>query len=201
MAPQLRARRWFGPRMRLVLGSLLGLTLIACTGGAPPAPELQDAGPTPADAAPADTGDLGAGDDAAVAEDAAAFEAVLLAVRLPRETAAQTQERAAQIENATLNAARIPLAAARMAVRVIDLAAQVVADGNLNAISDGVSGASMARAALTAAGTNVRINIESLSNKASAADLLTELKQLESQAASLEGNIRQSLESRAGFSF
>ena len=139
--------------------------------------------------------------NAAVAEDAAVFEAVLAAFRLPHDTPALEQERAIQIENATLAAARVPLEAARQAVRVIELAAQVVAQGNLNAISDGVSGAAMARAALTAAGTNVRINTDNLSNKANGATLLIELKILEAQAARSEAEIRQSLESRAGFSF
>ena len=59
----------------------------------------------------------------------------------------------------------------------------------------------MARAALTAAGTNVRINTDNLSNKANGASLLIELKILEAQAARSEAEIRQSLESRAGFSF
>lgn len=85
--------------MRLVLGSLLGLTLIACTGGAPPAQELQDAGPTPADAAPADTGDLGAGDDAAVAEDAQAAsddaQAVALDATAPPDAQAAADASAA----------------------------------------------------------------------------------------------------------
>jgi glutamate formiminotransferase/formiminotetrahydrofolate cyclodeaminase len=138
---------------------------------------------------------------AAVEEDAAAFEAVMAAFRLPKDSAEQEKLRTAEIQQATLQAARVPLLAAENAVRVIELAAQVVADGNLNAISDGASGAAMARAALNAAGTNVRINVNSLPEKAAGAELLAALKTLEARAIEYEAQIRGLLETRAGFSF
>ncbi len=138
---------------------------------------------------------------AGVAEDAAAFEQVMAAFRLPKDTPPQEKLRADEIQRATLNASRVPLLAAALSVSVMELAANVVADGNLNAISDGASGAALARAALTAAGTNVRINLSSLADKTPAALLLDELKALEARAAQLEAQIRQSLETRAGFGF
>ena len=139
--------------------------------------------------------------NAAVDEDAAAFATILTAFKLPRGSDQQEQERAVEIEKATMTAALVPLEAARKAVRVIELAALVAADGNLNAISDGASGAALARAALTAAGTNVRINLNNLTNKNAGLPLLSELSQLESRAAGLEVEIRQILVTRAGFSF
>ncbi len=135
---------------------------------------------------------------AAVAEDAAAFDAVMAAFKLPKDSETQAKLREAEIEKATLHAARVPLKVAGMAARVVELAAQMVAAGNLNALSDGASGAAMARAALTAAGYNVRININSLQDKASATGLLGELKTLEARANAAEGQIRQSLETRGG---
>ena len=137
--------------------------------------------------------------NAAVTQDAAAFEEVMSAFRLPKDTPEQSQQRARQVEVSTLNAARVPLAVTRKALRVIELSAQVVASGNLNAISDGVSGAALARAALLAAGTNVRINVNSLADQASGLSLLEELKNIETQALDFESEIRKSLELRAGF--
>lgn len=134
----------------------------------------------------------------AVAEDAAAFAAVLAAFKLPKETPAQEAQRSAEIEKATLAAAQVPLRVAGMAARAIALAAQVVSFGNLNAISDGASGAAMARAALTAAGYNVRINLNSLPNPSTGAALLAELTALEAQAAASEAEIRQALGTRGG---
>ncbi len=137
---------------------------------------------------------------AAIAEDAAAFEAVMAAFKLPKESEAQAKLRETEIERATLQAARVPLKVAGMAARVIELAAQVVAAGNLNAISDGASGAAMARAALTAAGYNVRININSLADTTSGVSLLAELESFEARANAAEGQIRQSLETRGRIS-
>ncbi len=137
---------------------------------------------------------------AAVDEDAAAFEAVMAAFKLPKDSETQAALRQTEIEKATLHAARVPLKVAGMAARVIELAVQIVAAGNLNAISDGASGAAMARAALTAAGYNARININSLQDKAAAAGLLEELETLEARANAAEGQIRQSLEMRGGIS-
>ena len=134
-----------------------------------------------------------------VSKDAEAFEKVMKAFKLPKETAQQQEVRVNSIEQATLEAARIPLDVARRACRVIELAAEVVAKGNLNAISDGVSGAAMGRAALTAAGTNVRINVKSLSDKNPGDRLILELTQLETQVEVIEMNIRHNLEQRAGF--
>ncbi len=137
---------------------------------------------------------------AAVNEDAAAFASVMAAFKLPKDSETQIKLRSAEIEKATLAAARVPLQVAGRAARVMELAAQIVAAGNLNAISDGASGAAMARAALTAAGYNVRININSLQDKAAAAGLLRELESFEARANAAEGQIRQFLETRGGFS-
>jgi glutamate formiminotransferase/formiminotetrahydrofolate cyclodeaminase len=135
---------------------------------------------------------------AAVAEDAAAFEAVMAAFKLPKDSVTQEKLRAAEIEKATLAAAKVPLKVAGKAVRVIELAAQIVVIGNLNAISDGASGAAMARAALASAGYNVRINVNSLADKTVGTNLLSELKQLEALATQREAEIRQTLETRGG---
>jgi glutamate formiminotransferase / formiminotetrahydrofolate cyclodeaminase len=135
---------------------------------------------------------------AAVAEDAAAFEAVMAAFKLPKDSVTQEKLRAAEIEKATLAAAKVPLKVAGKAVRVIELAAQIVVIGNLNAISDGASGAAMARAALASAGYNVRINVNSLADKTVGTNLLSELKQHEALATEREAEIRQTLETRGG---
>jgi glutamate formiminotransferase/formiminotetrahydrofolate cyclodeaminase len=134
----------------------------------------------------------------AVQKDSAAFEAVMAAFRLPKDTPEQEQARAAAIEQATLAASQAPLEVARQAVQVIELALQVTAHGNLNAITDGGSGAALARAALTAAGLNVRVNSLILQDRAAAESLLAELSALESRAAGLEAQIGAQLRERGG---
>jgi glutamate formiminotransferase/formiminotetrahydrofolate cyclodeaminase len=134
----------------------------------------------------------------AVDEDAAAFDAVMQAFKLPKDNETQKAERAAEIEKATLFAAQVPLRVAQRAATVMSLAERAAAFGNLNAISDASSGAAMARACLTAAGWNVRINVAALTDKAQGEALLSDLAKLESHAAKVEDALRTSLKTRAG---
>lgn len=137
---------------------------------------------------------------AAVDEDAAAFEGIMAAFKLPKETEEQQAARLAAIEQATLTAIRVPLATAEKAVKVLVLAERCVALGNANAITDAASAAAMARAALIAAGYNVRINVNSLSDKAAGEPFLAQLAALEARAEALEAQVRQALIERGGLS-
>jgi glutamate formiminotransferase/formiminotetrahydrofolate cyclodeaminase len=134
----------------------------------------------------------------AVEDDSAAFEAVMGAFKLPKETEEQQKARAAAIHMATINAAFVPLNTVKHAVKVMELAARCAKDGNLNAISDAMSGAAMARASLTAAAYNVRINLNSLEDKSDGGKMLKELVELEQQADAIEKEIRKTMEERGG---
>jgi formiminotetrahydrofolate cyclodeaminase len=134
----------------------------------------------------------------AVEDDAAAFEAVLGAFKLPKDTEDQQKARHAAIQLATINAARIPLHTVTDAVKVMDLAARCAKEGNVNAISDAMSAAAMARAAITAAGYNVRINLNSLEDKSSGQHMLDELRELEGRADTIEQDIRKVMQERGG---
>lgn len=134
----------------------------------------------------------------AVEDDSAAFEAVMGALKLPKETDDQQKARAAAIHIATINAAYVPLQTVKNAIKVMELAARCAKDGNLNAISDAMSGAAMARASLTAAGYNVRINLNSLEDKSAGEKMLRELADLEKQADQIEREIRKTMEERGG---
>lgn len=133
----------------------------------------------------------------AVDDDAAAFEAVLGTFKLPKETEEQQKARHAAIQIATMNAAHIPLHTVSDAIKVMDLAARCAKDGNVNAISDAATGAALARAAVTAAGYNVRINLQSLDDTSAGQNMLADLQELEKQADTIELQIRHTMEERA----
>ncbi len=133
----------------------------------------------------------------AVEDDAAAFEAVMGTFRLPKDTEDQQRARHAAIQIATMNAARVPLHTVSDAVKVMDLAARCAKDGNINAISDAMSGAALARAAVTAAAYNVRINLNSLDEKSGGQNMLDELVEMEKRADAIEMEIRRTMEERA----
>jgi len=134
----------------------------------------------------------------AVDDDAASFEVLMATFKMPKETEEQKASRNAAIVQSTLNAAHIPLHVSEQAVKVMELALKCVRRANLNAISDSMSGFAMARAALTAAGYNVRININSLEDKSAGERMLVELAALELKADALESEIREVMKTRAG---
>jgi len=137
---------------------------------------------------------------AAVQADARAFQAVMAAYKLPKDTSDEQQRRAELIEAATLTAAQVPLAVAKKSAQVLELARQVVAHGNLNAISDGGTAAALAGAALTGAGYNVRANLATLGERGNAEALLITLCDCEKRAEALQAEIRTILKERGGLS-
>ena len=134
----------------------------------------------------------------AIQIDAAAFDGILAALRLPKTSPTEQAARDAALESATLHAAQVPLETAQLAAQVLALAAQAAAYGNLNAISDAASAAALARAALTGAGLNVRINCQSLQNQALGAPLLAHLSEIEKLTLEDEKTIQTALRERAG---
>ncbi len=136
----------------------------------------------------------------AVDDDASAFEAVMGAFHLPKDTPEQGAARTASIQSATLNAAHVPLHVAEDAVKVMELALRCVESGNLNAISDAASAAAMARAGLTAAGYNVRINVAALPDPSAGEHFIDQIRKLESQAVEIEKSIREKMQERGRFS-
>ena len=134
----------------------------------------------------------------AVDDDAASFEVLMATFKLPKDTEEQQAKRNAAIAQATLNAAHIPLHVSADAVKVMELALKCAQHGNVNAISDAMSGFAMSRASLTAAGYNVKININSLEDKSAGEKMLAELTSLEQQADKLEVEIRQVMQDRGG---
>ena len=92
-------------------------------------------------------------------EDAAVFDKVMVALRMPKETEAEKASRRTALQRALVDAATVPLAVMKMCVGVILLAKPVAEHGNVNAVSDAGVAALVARAGVHAAGLNVRINL------------------------------------------
>jgi glutamate formiminotransferase/formiminotetrahydrofolate cyclodeaminase len=133
-----------------------------------------------------------------VEDDAAAFEAVMGAYRLPKETPDQESAREAAIQRATLNAAHVPLKVAEGALKVMERAGRAAEIGNKNAISDAASAAAMAQASLMAASYNVRINVAALPDPAAGKQFLDQVRELEAQVGELLVGVRASMKERAG---
>ncbi|MFH1373156.1 MAG: glutamate formimidoyltransferase [bacterium] len=96
--------------------------------------------------------------------DKEAFDDVMAAFKLPRNTDEEVAARDAAVEKATQEAARVPLTVMKKSLDVLKLARIVAEKGNENSISDaGVAGL-MGLAAVEGAWYNVRINLTSLTD-------------------------------------
>jgi methenyltetrahydrofolate cyclohydrolase len=93
-----------------------------------------------------------------VDEDAAAYDAVMAAYRLPKGTDDEKAARKAAIQAALERATDVPLGTAEACLIVLQAAVAAAADGNPNATSDALTGGVLAWAGLRGALENVRIN-------------------------------------------
>ncbi|MDQ2940910.1 MAG: cyclodeaminase/cyclohydrolase family protein [Chloroflexota bacterium] len=94
--------------------------------------------------------------------DASAYDAVIAARRLPRETDDERAGRAVRVAEATREATRIPLRVAEAAADVLRQAGRIAPLGNPHAVSDAGVAAQLASASVRGAVLNVRINLPSL---------------------------------------
>lgn len=117
-----------------------------------------------------------------IEDDAKAFDKVMGAYGMPKETDADKAKRDAAIQEALKLATDVPLACAHAARQVIDLAEQASEKGNLNVISDAGVGVLAAYAALRSAALNVWTNARMINDKAFAEAKLKELNDLLSGA-------------------
>ncbi len=101
-----------------------------------------------------------------VREDAEAYQLVMDALKLPRQTTRQNAVRAEALDRATRKATEVPLRTARSSVQVLEWLQALTKIGNTNAKSDAAVGAQLAFAALKGAQYNVLINLSGLGDKA-----------------------------------
>ncbi len=104
-------------------------------------------------------------------EDAAAFDGVMAAFRLPKRTDKERATRRDAIQDATVLAAEVPQRTAKQAVEGLRIAKTLAEIGNPNAITDVGVGALSLFTALRGAAYNVTINIGSIKNEETVARL------------------------------
>jgi formiminotetrahydrofolate cyclodeaminase len=97
-----------------------------------------------------------------VDRDTAAFNKVMEAYALPKETDPQKALRAAAVQEATKEATLVPLEVMKHCIDGLALAQIVAAQGNANSVSDAGVGALMLHAACESAALNVTINLGAL---------------------------------------
>jgi formiminotetrahydrofolate cyclodeaminase len=114
----------------------------------------------------ADARSLQAKLDAAVAEDAASFDAVMKAMGLPKATDEEKEARKAAMQDAFKGATLAPLGVAQACLETAKLGVRLLAIGNKNASSDAAVCVLLAVAGAEGALLNVAINLGSIKDEA-----------------------------------
>ena len=131
-----------------------------------------------------------------VDEDTEAFNRIMSAFTLPKQTAEDKAARSKAIQEATLYATQVPLHTMQAAYRTFDICRAMAEEGNPNSVSDAGVGALAARAAVLGAGLNVKINAGGLKDRETADRLIAEANQLIAKANEAEKEIMNIVESK-----
>jgi len=133
-----------------------------------------------------------------VVRDAEAFEGILSARRLPPNTEEEKALRRQAIQEAIREAARVPLATAERAVKVLEFLVYLAAVGHENALTDALVAASLAQAAVEGAAANVLVNADSLEDALLAGQFRAHTEAFAGQAGQRVAEIRRTIEARRG---
>ncbi|HLE46639.1 MAG TPA: cyclodeaminase/cyclohydrolase family protein [Thermoplasmata archaeon] len=95
-------------------------------------------------------------------EDAAAYDSVIAAMRLPKKTDAERAVRVEAMQGAYRHATEVPLETMAACAEALGFALMAAQKGNRNAITDAGVAALTAEAGIRAASLNVRINLTAL---------------------------------------
>src|SRR5213080_1060562 len=133
-----------------------------------------------------------------VDEDTAAFNKVMGAFALPKDSADEKAARAAAIQLATKGAAEIPLRVMQTACKSYEILTEMAKKGNPASISDVGVGLLAVRACIGGAAMNVRINLAALKDEKSKSTLLKELQQIGAESDSRFKEINDVVEEKLG---
>lgn len=119
-----------------------------------------------------------------IEDDVAAFDAVMGAYGMPRDTDEQKAKRSEAIQSALKQATDVPLKCVEACRAVIELGEIASEKGNLNVISDAGVGVLSAYAGLRSAALNVYTNVKMIKDESFTKDRLSRLEKLVGTAES-----------------
>src|SRR5688500_14784732 len=131
-----------------------------------------------------------------VDEDTAAFNKVMAAFGLPKESAEEKTARSSAIQTANKYAAEIPLRVMETSFKAYELLGEMADKGNPASISDVGVGALAVRACIEGAAMNVRINLSGLKEEKVKTDLQEKVRKITADSDSEFAKIHQVVESK-----
>ena len=134
----------------------------------------------------------------AIQKDTDAFDSVIAAFGMPKETDAQKAARSEAIQKAYKTAVASPEATAEYCMAVMKLAESLLGKSNVNAASDLAVGAVQAHAGLKGALANVYINLPSIKDAEYAAEKKSWAERLEKEAELLLQTVEKGVADMTG---
>lgn len=124
-----------------------------------------------------------------IEKDTEAFNAVMRAFGMPKETEEEKRARSAAIQEAMKQATLVPLEVMELCSLALPLAKTVAEKGNVNSVSDAGVSALMLKAACAGAALNVRINLKGLEDKTFVEETKSKLSEIQTIVERLHGEI------------
>jgi glutamate formiminotransferase/formiminotetrahydrofolate cyclodeaminase len=131
-----------------------------------------------------------------VDEDTRAFNKIIAAFRLPKNTEQEVNDRKFAIEAATKEATRVPFRVMETAYNSMEVMLEMAETGLQNSLSDAGVGALCARTAVMGAYYNVRINAKDIKDKAFASKILNDAKSVYDKTIKLEQKMMDIIDSK-----
>jgi len=115
-------------------------------------------------------------------KDTEAFNDVMKAFKMPKETEEQKEKRKQAIQKGYKTAAKVPLETAKACEKILDIAMVIAEKGNKNSITDAAVSALMAQAGVKSAILNVKINLGSIKDDEFVERISFEIDELQKNA-------------------
>lgn len=119
-------------------------------------------------------------------EDAKAFNKVIDALKLPKDTEEQKKVRKEKIQEATKEATLVPIQISKDALDVMELVESIAEKGYKMALSDAVIAVILAKDAVLGGIYNVKINLPNIKDQEFVDNLKSQIEKMESEANAIE---------------
>jgi glutamate formiminotransferase / formiminotetrahydrofolate cyclodeaminase len=129
-----------------------------------------------------------------VDEDTEAFNRIMAAFAMSKNTPSEKEERKKEITLATINAIEVPFKTMKTAYEGLSLLRAMVRDGNPNSVSDAGVGVLAVRACVLGAWLNVKINASAIEDRAFVSSILTEGERIVNQTVKAEIDILEEVD-------
>ena len=129
-------------------------------------------------------------------EDTNAFNKVMAAYKMPKETDEEKEKKRNAIQDSLKNAANVPLDVMKQCVNVLSLTKIISEKGNKNAVSDAGVAALMSLAGLNSAALNVEINLSGIKDEKFVSEMENEVETVTSNGERIKDEIIKTVKNK-----